>query len=140
MGDSVARLIQDRHAQQASVWRHSVADTKSLVCARLNPFSATRHSKRHQNKVKVKALARNIVHISLDFYLIFFFMVLGKSSIRSRNTFTLAFTCNLPPIMLSKPIPIDGVRELAEKYTTTKSFAILTNKTLPNLPSQGYSV
>ena len=23
-----------RHAQQASVWRHSVADTKSLVCAR----------------------------------------------------------------------------------------------------------
>ena len=37
-------------------------------------------------------------------------------------------------------LPIDGVKKLAEEYTTTKMatfFTILTNKTLPNLPSQG---
>ena len=34
-------------------------------------------------------------------------------------------------------LPIDGVRKLAEEYTTTMFFTILTNKTLPNLPSQG---
>ena len=34
-------------------------------------------------------------------------------------------------------LPIDGVRELAEEYTTTTFFTILTNKTLLKLPSQG---
>ena len=54
------------------------------------------------------------------------------------NTFTLAFTCNLPPTMLSKPTnySLDGVRKLSEEYTTTTFFTILTNKTLPNLPSE----
>ena len=36
-------------------------------------------------------------------------------------------------------LPIDGVRELAEEYTTKMAtiFTILTNTTLLNLPSQG---
>ena len=38
--------------------------------------------------------------------------------------------------MLSKS-PIDGIRELAEEYTTTTFFTILANEILLNLASQG---
>ena len=42
----------------------------------INPFNATTHTVRHQNKVKVKGLDGN--HSYLTWLLIFFFMVLGN--------------------------------------------------------------
>ena len=47
----------------------------------INPFSATRHYKRHQHKVKVKGLDRNSSHLAGFSIFFFFFMVLWKRSI-----------------------------------------------------------
>ena len=47
----------------------------------INPFSATRRYKRHQNKVKVKGLGRNSSYsagFSRIFYFFFFFFFYGS--------------------------------------------------------------
>ena len=45
------------------------------VMATMNPFSATRRYKRHQNKVRVKGLGRNSSYL-VGFFYFYFFMVL----------------------------------------------------------------